>query len=79
MGVLYESPDLQLPWSSSDREDRKFYVLALLFLFIVLLVGAVVQNTTLPEVDREEAEKLPPQLAKVILKKKEKPKKQDVM
>ena len=74
MGVLYQSPDLALPWSSSRREDRRFNILVLIFVVFVFVAGIWLQNVTLPEKSQKELEKLPPQLAKVILKKKEEPK-----
>ncbi|HEY9034978.1 MAG TPA: AgmX/PglI C-terminal domain-containing protein [Pseudomonadales bacterium] len=73
MTSVYQFPDLQLPWSSSSRENKRFGVLAALLLLVVMIGGIIVQTTQLPEKSREELEKLPPQLAKVILKKKEEP------
>lgn len=74
MGVLYQSPDLALPWSSSRREDSKFTVFAIIFLLLVFIGGPIIQHTKLPEKDRKELEKVPESLVKIIKKKKEKPK-----
>jgi outer membrane biosynthesis protein TonB len=72
--ALSPSIDLKLPWSSSDKEDKRFTTIAVIFLLIVFISGLWLQSVVLPEVDRKDLEKLPPQLAKVIIKKKEKPK-----
>lgn len=66
-------PDLKLPWASSVGEDRKFGAIALPLILLVLIGGFIIQSITLQERSREELEKLPPQLAKVVLKKKEEP------
>lgn len=65
--------DLKLPWASSIGDNRKFFALTAMLMFVVLVFGVLIQQTELPEQSREELEKLPPQLAKVILKKKELP------
>lgn len=59
--------ELQLPWSSSDEQDRKFRKLLVRLLVILLLLFLIVPWLPIPEVSREEAEALPPQLARVIL------------
>lgn len=75
MAVFNPVVDLKLPWSSSENEDRRYYVLLVIFLLLIAIVGTAIYFTKLPEVDRKEAEKLPPNLAKVIIKKKEEIKK----
>lgn len=69
--IAYRTP--QLPWSEGKSESLFNKVLIVLLAFVIAL-GVVVPNITLPEIKREQAEKLPPQLAKVIKRKKEKPK-----
>ena len=63
----------ELPWSNSKQEYLFNKVLVALLL-LTLVLGVVVPNITLPELKRENLEKLPPQLAKVIKRKKEAPK-----
>lgn len=65
--------DLKLPWASSIGDNRRFGIIAVVLMLIVLVAGIFIQMTELQEQSREELEKLPPQLAKVILKKKEEP------
>ncbi len=65
---------MQLPWVDDHGEDLLYKkVLRITFIvFIVLAIG--VQIITVPELSREEKETLPPQLARVVLEKKEIPK-----
>jgi outer membrane biosynthesis protein TonB len=68
------NPDLQLPWSSSERENTRFRRLLRNFLIIFLMLAVVIPFLPVKEISREEKEALPPQLARVILEKKELPK-----
>ena len=63
-----------LPWASTEEEDQRFkkYLKSGLAAFVV--IGALLTFIPAPELTREQAEKLPPQLARVILEKKELPK-----
>lgn len=70
--ALYTKPP-QLPWAEGKSESLFNQVLVGL-LALTLVLGIVVPNLELPEIKREKLEKLPPQLAKVIKRKKEKPK-----
>lgn len=65
---------LHLPWD--DRRGRKrFFPILVTFLSVVLVLGIIIPMVEVPEPDRQSLEKLPPQLAKVIERKKlEKPK-----
>lgn len=65
--------NLELPWSSSIDDDKRFTKILLGFLIAMLVVSAVVTIVNLPEVTRAEKEKLPPQLARVVLEKQELP------
>lgn len=73
MGVLYQSPDLALPWSSSKREDRRFGVLALIVLLLTMAIGFVIQSIEVPELSKAEKKKLPDSLAKIIKERKKEP------
>ena len=64
--------DLELPWSSSEQQDKKFRKLLTRLLILLLILFLMFPWLPLPEISREEAEKLPPQLAKVILEEAEK-------
>lgn len=63
----------QLPWSE-DQGEKLFKKVLVVLLAVVIVLGIAVPSITLPEIQREKLEKLPPQLAKVIKRKKEKPK-----
>lgn len=71
----YISPniDLLLPWYSTIDEDNTFKKIVGSFLLAFLLFSVVVAFYPVPEKTREEKETLPPQLARVILEKKELP------
>ncbi|WGL15598.1 AgmX/PglI C-terminal domain-containing protein [Microbulbifer bruguierae] len=63
-----------LPWSSTEEEDQRFAKFLKAGIVAFLLVGALFTFIPAPELTREQKEKLPPQLARVILEKKELPK-----
>jgi hypothetical protein len=67
----FRSPEL--PWSDS-KQEHLFNKVLIALLMLTLVLGVLVPNITLPELKRENLEKLPPQLAKVIKRKKEAPK-----
>ena len=74
--LTYRTPEL--PWSN-NKQGELFRNILLVFLTATLVLGVVVPNISLPEIKREKLEKLPPQLAKVIKRKKEKPKPKPVV
>ena len=77
MTVYYRAPEL--PWSDGGQQQRFFGILLGLVLFVVM-VGVAIPMIELPAKDRKELEQLPPQLAKVLeRKKKEKPKPKPVV
>ncbi|WP_227718093.1 AgmX/PglI C-terminal domain-containing protein [Microbulbifer sp. Q7] len=63
-----------LPWTSSEEEDQRFQKFLKSGIAAFVVVGALFTFIPAPELTREQAEKLPPQLARVILEKKELPK-----
>ena len=71
----YISPniDLLLPWYSTIDEDHSFKKIVGGFLLAFLLFSLIVAVYPVPEKTREQKETLPPQLARVILEKKELP------
>ena len=66
-------PLSQLPWSLG-KSEKLFTAVLVALLMVLLIIGLVIPMIDLPEVQREKLEKLPPQLAKVIQRKKEAPK-----
>lgn len=72
--VTVAGPNLELPWSTAQYDDPKFWRVfgILLIPFLVLSIG--IPLITVPELKREELEKLPPQLARIVMEKKELPK-----
>ncbi|MEP7703958.1 AgmX/PglI C-terminal domain-containing protein [Paraglaciecola sp. 25GB23A] len=55
-----------LPWSSSATEDRRFKQMCGLILVLTLILAALVKWQELPDKPREEKEKIPPQLTRLI-------------
>jgi outer membrane biosynthesis protein TonB len=68
------SPNLLLPWYSSEDEDRSFKKILRNFFIAFLVLTPIVYFYPVPEKTREEKEIPPPDLARVILEKKELPK-----
>lgn len=72
--ALLAGPNLELPWTSLEQDNKRYWrILGILFIPLLILSVAI-PLINVPEPEREELEKLPPQLAKVVLKKKELPK-----
>jgi periplasmic protein TonB len=65
--------NMQLPWSSSILDDKRYYNILTVLAGVMLVVSIIVTITDIPELTRAEKEELPPQLARVILEKKELP------
>ncbi|BBM01567.1 AgmX/PglI C-terminal domain-containing protein [Microbulbifer sp. GL-2] len=63
-----------LPWSASNEEDQRFIKFLRAGLIAFAIGGSAITLAPVPELTREQAERVPPQLAKVILEKKELPK-----
>lgn len=70
MTTFNPAVDLQLPWASSSKEDKRFKVILFLFLFFLSSLGVWMHGVVLPKVDRKELEKAPASIAKVVIKKK---------
>jgi len=73
MAVLFQSPDLQLPWSSSRRENQRFNVIAAIALVLCLVMGVFIQVQDRPVLDQTAKEKIPDSLAKIMERKKKEP------
>jgi protein TonB len=65
--------NMQLPWSSSILDDKRFQSILTILAGIMLMISLIITITDVPELTRAEKEQLPPQLARVILEKKEIP------
>lgn len=65
--------NLELPWSSSIDDDKRFNKILSISFVVLLLASIVVTIVNVPEMARTEKEKLPPQLARVVLEKQELP------
>lgn len=70
MTVYYRTPEL--PWNDS-ADKRRFGIILVLLLALVLVPGLIIPRISLPQPDRAELEKLPPQLARVLERKKAEP------
>ncbi len=58
-----------LPWTVGADEERRFRRLLSSALAFVIVFGLIIPWLPLPEIEREEAEALPPQLARIVLDK----------
>ena len=65
------APDFELPWSLTSEGGGRLRTFVLWCLLAVLIPGVVIPWLPLPEVDREELEALPPQLARIVLEEPE--------
>ena len=61
--------DFDLPWESASADRKAFKKWLGIWLAVVLVVGLPMPWLILPEVEREELEELPPQLARIVLEK----------
>jgi len=62
--------DFVLPWESTRKEDERFKKVLKRLLLLFLLLAIVFPWLPLPHIDREDVERVPPALAKVILQQK---------
>lgn len=67
------APNLELPWSSSVGDDQRFNKILLISCVVLLVLSIAVTVINVPEQPRAEREKLPPQLARVVLEKQQLP------
>ncbi|MBV1915777.1 MAG: AgmX/PglI C-terminal domain-containing protein [Pseudomonadales bacterium] len=62
--------DDSLPWSSTNGGDPQFHKILAGLVAFLLVISLAVPFLTVPEIKREQAEKLPEHLARVIIKRK---------
>lgn len=67
--VVARVHDFALPWDSKRADRRTLRSWLLICFGIFLVVGVPMPFITLPEVEREALEELPPQLARIVLEK----------
>jgi TonB family protein len=63
----------QLPWSTLDQDERRFYLITSTVLLIALLLGLIIPMIELPEKERFKKQSLPPRLARLVLEQKKAP------
>lgn len=73
MARIIAAPNLQLPWTSTADDDRRYWKIFGVLLIPFVIFSIIIPLVDVPEPAREELERLPPQLAKVVLEKKELP------
>ena len=71
--MMMTGPELQLPWSATEADDARFIRFVRNGLIALCIVAVIVPFMPVPEISREKKEALPPQLAQVIMEKKELP------
>lgn len=59
--------DFSLPWDASGEEDSRFKRILKRLLLLLLLLALAFPWLPLPEIQREEKERVPPSLAKVLI------------
>lgn len=69
--VPYQS--LALPWTIAEADEKRFQRILWIVLAISVVLSIAVPIIDVPEIAREEAEALPPRLAKLVVEKKEEP------
>lgn len=60
-------------WTLTQQDEKRFLRGVMIGMLLLMTVGILIPLQQVPEVEREKLEKLPPQLAKVILEKKPPP------
>jgi protein TonB len=64
-------PEFTLPWDVARADIRNLRKWLLIILGIILFLGVAIPLLPVPEIDRQELEELPPQLARIMLDKPE--------
>jgi hypothetical protein len=69
--VMVSMPEFSLPWDLNRQDSKNFKRWLTIVLAVIVLCGIVIPMLPVPEVDRQELEELPPQLARIMLEKPE--------
>ncbi|NOY62128.1 MAG: TonB family protein [Gammaproteobacteria bacterium] len=67
------NPSMELMWSVSEVEERRFRSLLAIFLALFVVTAIIAPFIPISKIEREEVERLPPRLAKMILERKKAP------
>jgi outer membrane biosynthesis protein TonB len=67
--ALYHSAEL--PWALSEEEQRRFRKILRRVATVCLLLALIIPFLPVPQIEREQAERLPPRLAKLVLERGE--------
>ncbi|WP_370980690.1 AgmX/PglI C-terminal domain-containing protein [Agaribacterium sp. ZY112] len=70
MSIAIAAPNLQLPWSSSKEDNKRYQKFLLILLVPFLVLSIVIPFIDVPEPERSQLEKIPEQLARVQLEEK---------
>lgn len=67
----YSTPSL--PWDRASEEEKLYRKVFIVFLVLFLAIALVMPNIPVPEKQREQVEKIPPRLAKLVMEKQKPP------
>ena len=67
VAITYQGPTLELPWSAGEQEESRFNRLLKQFGIAFIVLSVAVSFIPVPEQAREEQEKLPENLARLLL------------
>ena len=62
-----------LPWDRRAEDEKLYRRLVALFILIFFIIAIIVPRIPLPEKQREEVERIPPRLAKLVMEKQKPP------
>jgi len=68
--MLVSQDRLSLPWAKDSAENARFFSILCILIIALVALSIWIPSVNLPEKDRKSLEKLPPQLAKLVKKKK---------
>lgn len=71
MTTMIYMPEFTLPWDVGRADIRNFRKWLVIILGLILFLGVAIPLLPVPEIDRQELEELPPQLARIMLDKPE--------
>lgn len=69
--TTFHMPEFNLPWDLNRSDRKNFNKWLTIILALIVTFGIAVPWLPVPEVDRQELEELPPQLARIMLDKPE--------
>jgi len=69
--LYYSTPSL--PWDRAAEEEKLFRKMISVFIVIFVIMLLVIPNIPVPEKQRDQVEKIPPRLAKLVMEKQKPP------